>query len=770
MNRERWAKVREVFGQALDREGDDRRAFLEEACSNDATLRAEVDRLLGEHECSAGFLASTPEGPWTHAPDPGPIPRTIGPYEILHVIGEGGMGVVYLARQESPRRDVALKVIRPGLISNQILRRFQNEAQILGRLQHPGIAQVYSAGTHETSDGARPYFVMEHVVGEPLLEFVTRRSIPTRERLHLLSRIADAVQHAHQRGVIHRDLKPANILITTADIQPKILDFGVARVTEPDLRVTTLQTDVGQIIGTLAYMSPEQIAGDPADVDTRADVYALGVILYELLTGRLPFPVAGQSLAQAAHLIRETEPVRISSIDRALRGDIETIVAKALSRHKDDRYASAAELAADIRRYLAGEPITARPPSTLYQLRVFARRNRALVGGTLVSFVLLLLGISGTSWQAVVATRERTLAQLHAAEAQTQAAKSARMNEFLVELIGVAQPTQTKGKDVTIREALDIASAKVAETFKDDPEIEGSLRFIIGGTYSDLSVYDAAQEHLEIAVKLLRDKLGADHIDTLNALNRLALVYKDQGRLDLMEPLTLELLAARRRTLGEEHPDTIQSMNNTAMLFLLQGKPAKAEPLMRRTVEIRRSVLGPDHRSTIVSIDNLGRIVHNQGKLAEAEGLYRQALAAFTRTEGGDDPDTLSAKHNLAGVLVAQRSARRSDRRISQPHRAKTTRSWAQAHVHGLVDGGAGSGSHGCRAAFRSRALMPRNHRNRSGQLSTRPSVPRIIPRGSRAELISPWPARRGGERTHRLPRGSHQSGRPDSQPWKGTC
>jgi len=607
VNREQWAKVREMFGEAMDLEGDERRAFLEKA-GTDALLRAEVERLLREHECSAGFLASTPEGSWTHAADRSSTPHSIGPYQIIDVIGEGGMGVVYLARQESPRRDVALKVIRPGLISNQICRRFQNEAQILGRLQHPGIAQVYHAGTHETSDGARPYFVMEHVVGKPLLEFVTERNVPIRERLQLLARIADAVQHAHQRGVIHRDLKPANILIT-ADIQPKILDFGVARVTEPDLRITTLQTDVGQIIGTLAYMSPEQVACDPAEIDTRADVYALGVVLYELLTGRLPFPVAGRNFVDAAQLIRETDAVRISSIDRTLRGDIETIV---------------------------------------------ARRNRALVGGTVVSFILLVLGIAGTSWQAVVATRERTFAQLHAAEAQTQAAKSARMNEFLVGLIGAAHPTQTKGKDVTIREALDIASAKVAETFKDNPEIEGSLRYIIGGTYSDLSVYDAAQKHLEIAVDLLRSKLGKDHIDTLNAMNRLALVYKDQGRLDLVEPLTLELLAARRRTLGEEHPDTLQSMNNAAMLFLLQGQPARAEPLMRQTVELRRRVLGPDHRSTIVSIDNLGRIVHNQGKLAEAEALYREALVAFTRTEGSDDPDTLSARHNLAGVLVAQ--------------------------------------------------------------------------------------------------------------------
>ena len=311
-------------------------------------------------------------------------PVIIGHYRILRLLGEGGMGSVYLAEQENPHRLVALKVIKPGFVNAELLRRFEQEAHVLGRLHHPGIAQIYEAGTADSGFGPQPYFAMEFIEGQPLIEFAEERHLNLRARLELMAKICDAVNHAHQRGIIHRDLKPANILVDEAG-QPKILDFGVARVTDSDTEATR-QTDMGQLIGTLAYMSPEQVQPDPLELDIRSDVYALGVIAYELLAGRLPYDTDRKALHEVVQAIRETDPVRLSSIHRMYRGDIETIVAKALEKDKARRYASAAELAADIRHYLTDQPIVARPPSTSYQLQKFARRHWALVTGVAAVF------------------------------------------------------------------------------------------------------------------------------------------------------------------------------------------------------------------------------------------------------------------------------------------------------------------------------------------------------------------------------------------------
>src|SRR5688572_2292548 len=287
----------------------------------------------------------------------------IGRYKIRRLIGEGGMGAVYEAEQEQPQRTVALKVIKPGLASPELLRRFAQESQALGRLQHQGIAQIYDAGTADTGYGPQPYFAMEFIRGEGLRDYAESHHLNTRQRLEIVVKVCDAVHHAHQRGLIHRDLKPGNILVDETG-QPKILDFGVARVTDSDAQAT-MQTDVGQLVGTLAYMSPEQVLADPLEIDIRSDVYALGVILYELLAGRLPYDIS-RRLPEVLTAIREQDPSRLSSIDRSFRGDVETIVAKALEKQKTRRYASAAELAADITRFLNDEPIVAQPPTVSY--------------------------------------------------------------------------------------------------------------------------------------------------------------------------------------------------------------------------------------------------------------------------------------------------------------------------------------------------------------------------------------------------------------------
>ncbi len=330
---------------------------------------------------------------FTMSPAPGgstnPIPAVIGHYRIIRLLGEGGMGAVYEAEQETPRRTVALKIIKPGFGSAAHLRRFEQEAHALGRLQHPGIAQIYQAGTADTGWGVQPYFAMEFIRGKTLREYVSDRNLTHEAAAAAGGQNLRKPYHAHQRGLIHRDLKPGNIIVDETG-QPKILDFGVARVTDSDIEATR-QTDMGQLLGTLAYMSPEQVLADPQELDTRSDVYALGVILYELLAGRLPYEINRVQIHEAIQTIRDTDPARLSSIQRIYSGDIETIVAKALEKDKNRRYASAQDLAEDIRRYLANEPILARPPSAAYQLHKFYRRHKAGVIGTAAALVLAVL-------------------------------------------------------------------------------------------------------------------------------------------------------------------------------------------------------------------------------------------------------------------------------------------------------------------------------------------------------------------------------------------
>ena len=320
------------------------------------------------------------------------------------------MGVVYEAIQEHPRRTVALKIVKQGIASRSALRRFEYESQILARLRHPGIAQVYEAGMHDDGSGGVPFFAMEYIpAARDLIEYARSKDLSTRERLQLFEKVCDAVHHGHQKGIIHRDLKPANILVDTTG-QPKIIDFGVARATDSDLAMPTLQTDVGQLIGTVQYMSPEQIDADPHDIDTRSDVYALGVVLYKLLTDKLPYDVSGTVIYEATRMVREEQPEKLSTIDRHLRGDIETIVLHALEKDRDRRYQSAIELASDIRRYLDNRPIHARPPSLGYTFRTFVKRNKIGVGAVAAVFIALVSGIVGTTSQWRRADEQKTLA------------------------------------------------------------------------------------------------------------------------------------------------------------------------------------------------------------------------------------------------------------------------------------------------------------------------------------------------------------------------
>jgi WD40 repeat protein/predicted Ser/Thr protein kinase len=452
-------RVEELFHQAVDLDPARRAAFLDEQCADDAVLRAAVEELLEldrRAQADDSLLRSPLAGsrPGRPAP-PAPPAQTIGRYRVVRVLGEGGMGTVYEAEQDNPRRTVALKVIRAGLASDFLLKRFAREAQILGRLHHPGIAQIYEAGV---SESGQPYFAMELIAGVPLDRYVREQALDTRGRLELFARVCDAVQHAHEKGVIHRDLKPANILVEVSG-QPRVLDFGVARAADLGLTAGGGRTEAGQLLGTLSYMSPEQASADPAAVDARGDVYALGVILYELLAHRLPYSLDGLPLPEAVRVIREHEPSRLGSLDGRLRGDLETIAAKALEKDRGRRYPSASDLAADVRRHLHHEPIRARPASALYHLRKFARRHKGVVGAVLGIGLALAAGTVVSVLYAVRAADNAREAGENARQANANA-RQARYQTYRARLAAATAALQNH--DVAdARRQLDAAPEKL---------------------------------------------------------------------------------------------------------------------------------------------------------------------------------------------------------------------------------------------------------------------------------------------------------------------
>lgn len=460
MDRSRYQHVKELFYTASELEGATRERYLTEACGEDQELRAEIETLLQGESCRTRSVFEQPVADAAsmreallHAvqlEQSQATPSAVGRYRIIRRLGEGGMGVVYEAEQDHPRRKVALKLIRSGLAGRETIRRFEREAQILGQLQHSCIAQVYDAGLAGVESAAgnhdgQPFLAMELVPGESLARYVQRRDLGLRQKLNLAAFVCDAVQYAHQRGIVHRDLKPANILVLEADVEsgtssagdvsttsiathgpggpvllPKILDFGVARLVGQDSHLATTTTEVGQVLGTLSYMSPEQVTGDSRLVDTRSDIYSLGVILFELLTGKLPLEIPSHSIVAAGQVIQRDEPRLLSSLDARLRGDVSTIVSKSLEKDVSRRYQSAGELAADIRRYLRDEPILARPPTAIYLLRKFARRHRPLVIGVCVALFAVLLGLVGMSWFAIETTRARQFAEARAEELRSE--------------------------------------------------------------------------------------------------------------------------------------------------------------------------------------------------------------------------------------------------------------------------------------------------------------------------------------------------------------
>ena len=570
----------------------------------------------------------------------------IGPFRVVALIGEGAMGIVYEAEQERPRRRVALKIIRPGVSTPAMLRRFEHEYEFLGRLQHDGIAQIYQAGIADTGFGPQPYFAMELVRGRRLDEYVRLKELDLRQRLTLVAEIADAVQHAHHRGVIHRDLKPANILVTESG-NPKVLDFGLARATQIELQ-STVQTMAGEVVGTMSYMSPEQVVGDMSELDTRSDVYALGVIMYELLSGRLPFDVSRKSLPEAVRIIREEEPARLSAITRALPTDVDTIVAKALEKDKLRRYGSAADLAEDIRRFLRNEPIVARRPSTSYQIRKFAHRHKGLVGGAVAVLLALVAGVIVSTWQAVRASRAEQVAQARATEAQSEKAKAEAVTKFLTEMLGSADPSQARGREVTVRVALDDAAKKIdAGAMRGQPEVEVAVRHAIGTTYDGLGVFEEAERQLRAALDL-ESRSARNPIVLADSNARLVnVLYKRQKYAEAV-PVAEAAVKLRQEALGPRHADTAASLDDLGAILLQNGDVAGAEAKMREALAIRREVLGPDDPQLSTSLNNVGFVLQEKGDVEQAQAMFLESLAIDRRRLGNDHPEVAIKLVNLA--------------------------------------------------------------------------------------------------------------------------
>jgi serine/threonine protein kinase/tetratricopeptide (TPR) repeat protein len=638
MAKSRSSRIQSLFERAMDMDPISRDLMLQEQCADDPALRTQVERLLAHDELVAEtFLQSPVRGVVQPGPDVKRVGTVVaGRYRLKRVLGRGGMGVVWLAEQQHPRREVALKLVRNGLLTPELRRRFDFESNILGRLKHPGIAQLFEAGVFVDDDEHRPFFAMEFVEGVPLTQFVKQHRLELHERLRLFIRICYAVQHAHHKGVIHRDLKPANILVTQ-ESEPKILDFGVARATAPDQKNSTLLTSAGQLIGTLPYMSPEQVEGPVERLDTRSDVYSLGVILHELLVGCVPHDVDQHSIVEAVRIICDQDPLSLSTHDRSFRGDLDTIVHKALSKDPGRRYQTASDLAGDIARYLRHEPIIARPLTLGYQLSKFSRRNKGLVVGLAVAFLVLVTGT-------VVSTN----LALDLKGALNKAARHQRVtnavNDFLnKDLLGQASPAAGGTHDVTVRQVVDRAAATIGDRFPTDPLVQASIRMTLGTTYLHLGAYDETVRHVQVAQQIYAQELGAGDGRTLEAQHCMAFAYLRSWKLDEARAVLDDAMVEVR--LAEvpirEHAHILSDM---AYLHRRHERYAEAESVMQQSIAILENV--PDLPLDVLAKaqSNFAMALSQHGKNVEAEQLVRTAIDHFKRATG---PDSVEVAHNL---------------------------------------------------------------------------------------------------------------------------
>ena len=629
--------------------GEERDAYLQEACGRDDSLRERVQTLL-DHPV---------EG------DRSELPERVGPYRILERIGEGGMGEVYSAEQIEPvRRRVALKVIKLGMDTREIIARFDSERQALALMNHPGIARMLDAGS--TSDG-RPYFVMEHVAGIPVTTYCDRRAMSLDARLELFGRVCAAVQHAHQKGVIHRDLKPSNILVTEegGEPVPKVIDFGIAKATGPRLTEATLFTEVGRLIGTPEYMSPEQAEGSSLDVDTRADVYSLGVILYELVCGLRPFDLRRPGLGplEIRRILLETEPASPSTrfdrsgelaeeiaesrdttsaaLRRTIRGELDAVILQAMQKDRSRRYATAEALAQDVAHFRSGHPVSARPDTLLYRLRKLARRHR-LASSVAAAFLLVIVGFG-----AMMAVQARLVAK-ERDRANREAQVSQEVADFLAGIFEVADPEQARGETVTAREVLDAGAREIDERMPEPTPVRARLKQVMGGVYQNLGLYPEAIELMQDALDTSRDVNGPDHPETLRAMNDLGSLYFSMDRLDEAEAVLAETLERKRAVFDPHSWEVMATVGNLANVYYLRGDLEKAGPMYREAIDIRIGVGGPDDEQALMTMINLANVENRLGRPDEGAVLLARANEGLTALRGEDDPVVLGVRYLAA--------------------------------------------------------------------------------------------------------------------------
>ncbi|MFO1052564.1 MAG: serine/threonine-protein kinase [Planctomycetota bacterium] len=705
-------RLRRLFDQALELPARAREAFLDSKCHGDGELKQRLHAMLAAaddqhvvpnssdpqvpppspHTSAAAAEAALHEGPGAH----------IGPYKLLQQIGEGGFGTVFLAHQEQPVvRRVALKIIKLGMDTKQVVARFEQERQALALMDHPNIARVLDAGATTTG---RPYFVMDLVKGDPIVEYCDEHKLTIDQRLELFEQVCHAVQHAHGKGIIHRDLKPSNVLVTTQDGTPhaKVIDFGIAKATFSRLTEKTLFTEHEQVIGTLQYMSPEQAEGS-VDIDTRTDVYSLGVLLYELMTGSTPHEektVKAAMFGELRRIIREVDPPKPStrlhdSSDRLasiaahrsveprrlgmlLRGELDWIVMKALEKNRTRRYETANGLAADVRRYLAGEDVVAAPPSASYRLRKFMRRNKGAVGTALAVGIALLIGVIGFAWQAQLAGEQRDLAlKAQLAEAEEHRRADTERDRAIAAENTTRQRADELGRVAEFQASMlsqidtDAAGtklfaglrAKFAASIERQQDLSASERDARSANFErDLATVNAT----DAAARLIDDtilKPAIAAIDTqfteqptVRARLRRSLAQLLLGLGFYDEALAQQrlVLATRRSVLGEDHPDTLSAMQDLGGVFDAKDALADAEQCYRDVLVKRRALLGDDHPDTIRSTMGLGNVLRARGAYAEAEPLLRDAVAKSRTVLGDEHRETLVALNCLGQLFAAQ--------------------------------------------------------------------------------------------------------------------
>jgi non-specific serine/threonine protein kinase/serine/threonine-protein kinase len=656
-----WEKVKELFDAALERKPEDRAQFLSDACGSDTSLREEIDSLLAAYDRADGL--SSPAFPMTPIRDAEPH-DAIGPYQLIRKIGEGGMGQVWLAEQSEPiRRQVALKLIRSGFFDDGLLRRFQAERQSLALMDHPTIAKVFDAGA--TAEG-QPYFVMEFVPGEPITTYCDRKKLSLPERLEIFVKVCEGVQHAHQKAIIHRDLKPANILVVEIDGKPapRIIDFGLAKAIEPFAPGESIFTGVWGLAGTPGYISPEQAAG--GDIDTRTDVYSLGIVLYELLTGSLPFDSENwrkQPLDEVLRQLREQDPPRPSTristeknlsaasaplrsteprhLRNQLHGDLDSITLKALEKEQARRYGTPTELAADIARHLNHEPVLARPAGVGYRASKYVRRHRVAVAVVGVLVVLLASFAVVQAVQLRRITRERDRAN--------------RITDFMTNMFKVSDPSEARGNQVTAREILDKASSQIDSGLAQDPDSQTQMMMVMGQVYENLGLNERAETLFRNAADIRLRLLGTENDLTLKSQAAVGWTLYWRGRYHDAEIALRQVLDVRLRRFGAKNDDTLVTMSNLGVVLSQEGHNTEAESLERQVLSTRRRTLGGSNPDTLAAMNHLAYVLLNEGKWAETESIDREQLAIFRRIEGSDGPQALKAAHNLVNVLYREK-------------------------------------------------------------------------------------------------------------------